>query len=84
MLGLAKRKLTPFQEAVRHYFSDIFDGIDERYLLNYYYLLVYLVRRIAFVMTALYMTEYPHFQIILTYILCLLMLILLAGVRPYK
>lgn len=52
--------------------------------MNYYYLVVYLLRRIAFVLTALYMTEYAHFQIMLTYIFCLFMLILLAGARPYR
>jgi len=53
-------------------------------VLNYYYLLLYLVRRVIFVMTALYMTEFTHAQIILTYFICLVNLCLLGGSRPYK
>ena len=84
MKGLATKKLTWFQERLYFYFSDLFDGINERHVLNYYYLLLYLLRRIIFVMTALYLTEFAHEQIILTYFICLANLCLLAGTRPYK
>ena len=46
--------------------------------------MIYLVRRLAFVATALWLSEYPFMQIILTYFLCLAMLVFLGGARPYK
>lgn len=54
------KKLTDCNKTFIYYFRDLFDGIDPRRTFNYYYQLFYLTRRISFVFTALYMTEYPH------------------------
>ena len=51
-------KLTPFQERLSYYFSELFSEIDEHNIANYYYFLIYLYRRIIFVFTALYLSEH--------------------------
>ena len=54
-----KKKLTKFQKALHYYFIGLFEGKNERNLFSYYYILIFLFRRIFFVLTAIWLYEYP-------------------------